>query len=62
MSRIDGMGLFVCIFGHFPKHLKQKTLQGIAETVKPGGCFVSEVYSFFQIPYGTGGPKDANML
>ncbi|MGF2616070.1 class I SAM-dependent methyltransferase [Rossellomorea vietnamensis] len=52
----------VCIFGHFPEDLRQKTLQGIKETVKPGGYFVSEVYSIFQIPYKSGGPKEETML
>lgn len=52
----------VCIFGHFPTELRQKTLQGIKEAVKPGGYYLSEVYSCYQIPYKSGGPKDRNFL
>lgn len=52
----------VCIFGHFPKELRMKTLMGIKEAVKPGGYFISEVYSNCQIPYQSGGPKDIGFL
>lgn len=52
----------VCIFGHFPTELRQKTLQGIKEAVKPGGYYLTEVYSSYQIPYKSGGPKDQNFL
>ncbi|MDP4106505.1 MAG: class I SAM-dependent methyltransferase [Bacillota bacterium] len=52
----------VCIFGHFPKELRQKTLQGVKEAVKPGGYFIAEVYSRYQIPYNSGGPKDLEFL
>ncbi len=48
----------VCIFGHFPKKLRTKTLQGVKEAVKPGGYFITEVYSHYQLPYKSGGPKD----
>ncbi|MED1741101.1 class I SAM-dependent methyltransferase [Bacillus swezeyi] len=51
-----------CIFGHFPKELRQKTLLGIKEAVKPGGFFVTEVYSIHQIPYKSGGPQDSELL
>lgn len=52
----------VCIFGHFPSKLRQKTLQGIKTAVKPGGYFVTEVYSPYQIPYNSGGPKEPDFL
>lgn len=52
----------VCIFGHFPKDLRNKTLQGVKEAVKPGGYFVTEVYSVYQIPYKSGGPQDVELL
>jgi SAM-dependent methyltransferase len=52
----------VCIFGHFPKELRQKTLQGVKEAVKPGGYFITEVYSRYQIPYNSGGPKELDFL
>jgi SAM-dependent methyltransferase len=52
----------VCIFGHFPKELRQKTLQGVKEAVKPGGYFITEVYSRYQIPYNSGGPRELDFL
>ncbi|MGG3562801.1 class I SAM-dependent methyltransferase [Neobacillus rhizosphaerae] len=52
----------VCIFGHFPAELRQKTLQGVKGAVKPGGYFITEVYSRYQLPYNSGGPKDVGFL
>lgn len=52
----------ICIFGHFPVELREKTLLGVKEAVKPGGYFVTEVYSHHQIPYRSGGPQDAELL
>jgi cyclopropane fatty-acyl-phospholipid synthase-like methyltransferase len=58
----DKWNQLVCIFGHFPTDLRKKTLQGVKETIKPGGYFVTEVYSINQIPYESGGPKDLDFL
>lgn len=52
----------VCVFGHFPKELRMKTLKGVKAAVKPGGYFLSEVYSPYQIPYRSGGPQDQQFL
>ncbi|KAB7706216.1 methyltransferase domain-containing protein [Bacillus aerolatus] len=52
----------VCIFGHFPTELRQKTLQGVKEAVKPGGYYLTEVYSHYQIPYKSGGPQELDFL
>jgi len=52
----------VCIFGHFPSELRNKTLLSVEEVVKPGGYFLAEVYSKHQIPYESGGPKDLDFL
>ena len=52
----------ICVFGHFPKELRQRTLQGVKKAVKPGGYFLSEVYSPYQIPYKSGGPKEQDFL
>ncbi|WP_423801768.1 class I SAM-dependent methyltransferase [Neobacillus sp. SAB-20_R2A] len=52
----------VCIFGHFPEELRKKTLLGVKEAVKPGGYYITEVYSQKQIPYNSGGPRDLNFL
>ncbi|MED4463427.1 SAM-dependent methyltransferase [Metabacillus fastidiosus] len=52
----------VCVFGHFSKKLRTKTLQGVKEAVKQGGYFITEVYSTYQIPYKSGGPQDVELL
>lgn len=52
----------ICIFGHFPEEVRKKTLLGVKDAVKPGGFYITEVYSQYQLPYGSGGPKDMNFL
>ncbi|OZU88605.1 SAM-dependent methyltransferase [Virgibacillus indicus] len=52
----------VCVFGHFPSELRQKTLEGVKDAVKPGGYFLTEVYSPYQIPYKSGGPQNLDFL
>lgn len=52
----------VCIFGHFPTPLRLKTLQAVRDAVKPGGLYISEVYSVYQPPYQSGGPKETDLL
>ncbi|RAZ81100.1 class I SAM-dependent methyltransferase [Planococcus halotolerans] len=52
----------VNVFGHFPGKVRRKTLQGAKEAIKPGGYFIAEVYSQYQIPYESGGPKDLDFL
>lgn len=52
----------VNIFGHFSEELRLKTLQGVKGAVKPGGYFLSEVYSHYQLPYRSGGPKSIEFL
>ncbi len=52
----------VCIYGHFPKEIRKKTLQGVKKAIKQGGYFLSEVYSNYQIPYKSGGPQDVEFL
>ncbi|MFP7159667.1 class I SAM-dependent methyltransferase [Priestia aryabhattai] len=58
----DKWNEIICVFGHFPLDLRKKTLQGIKESVKPEGYFVTEVYSHYQIPYNSGGPQDISLL
>ena len=54
--------MVICIFGHFPPHVREKVFTGIQQTLRPGGLFLSEVYSTHQLAYGTGGPNDASLL
>lgn len=52
----------VCIFGHFPSEVRNKALEGVKKAVKPGGYFITEVYSMYQIPYKSGGPQNKEFL
>lgn len=52
----------VSIFGHFPEELRTKILLGVKTAVKPGGYYITEVYSHKQIPYNSGGPRELNFL
>lgn len=52
----------VSVFGHFPLELRTKTLDSIQEAVKPGGYFLTEVYSHYQLPYKSGGPQNIEFL
>lgn len=52
----------VCVFGHFPLDLRTKTLTSIEKAVKPGGYFLTEVYSHYQLPYKSGGPQNIEFL
>lgn len=52
----------VCIYGHFPTELRNKTLKGVKKAIRPGGYFLTEVYSPYQLSYNTGGPQDIDFL
>lgn len=50
------------IYGQFPPNLMERTLTGIQKALKPGGYYVSELYTKEQLVYGTGGPKHVDLL
>ncbi|MCZ2259299.1 class I SAM-dependent methyltransferase [Sporosarcina sp. G11-34] len=52
----------VHIFGHLPAEVMERTFSGIKKALKPGGYYVSELYTKEQLRYGTGGPRDEAML
>lgn len=56
------MDEIICVFGHFPKALRTRTLEGVKTAVKPGGYFLTEVYSPYQIPYRSGDRKISNFI
>lgn len=41
--------MVICIFGHFPPHVREKVFAGIRQTLRPGGLFLSEVYATHQL-------------
>lgn len=45
------------IFGHVQEAIMDRTLAGVKTALKPGGCYVSELYTKEQLQYGTGGPS-----
>lgn len=58
----ESYDMVICIYGHFPPHVREKVFTGIQQTLRPSGLFLSEVYSTHQLAYGTGGPNDASLL
>lgn len=52
----------VSIFCHLPKALRQKVHQSAVNGLKKGGVFVLESYISKQLEYGTGGPKEVDLL
>ncbi|MFD1705182.1 class I SAM-dependent methyltransferase [Siminovitchia sediminis] len=58
-SRYDAA---VMVFGHFHGQDQKTVFDKMLKAVKPGGMIMMEVYSKEQISYGTGGPRDTDML
>lgn len=52
----------VSIFCHLPSALRHRVHRAMWAALGPGGLFILEAYRPEQIPLGTGGPKDADML
>jgi SAM-dependent methyltransferase len=58
----DAWAGIVAIFVHLPAALRRKVAAQVVAGLRPGGVFISEVYSPAQIDFGTGGPKDPALL
>jgi hypothetical protein len=52
----------IMVFGHFPKDQQYQVLNKIVGSLKVGGLLILELYEDAQLHYGTGGPKEINML
>ena len=52
----------VSIFCHLPNKLRQQVHQGVEAGLVKGGIFLLEAYTPEQLNFGTGGPKDLNLL
>lgn len=50
------------IFVHLPQQETKVFFQKIYNTLKPGGVFFGQLYSKNQIEFGTGGPRNLQML
>jgi SAM-dependent methyltransferase len=58
----DSWDLIVSIFAHTPSALRRRLHRAVVAGLAPGGTFVLEAYTPDQIPLGTGGPKDPDMM
>lgn len=52
----------VSIFCHLPSDLRLRVHTQAVAALRPGGAFVLEAYTPKQLQFGTGGPKDPDML
>lgn len=52
----------IMVFGHFHTDNQKMVLNKMIYMIRPGGLIMFEVYSKKQLNYGTGGPKDIDML
>lgn len=54
--------LIVLIFAHMPAELRKTIHQRCVKGLRSGGMIVLESYTPKQLEFGTGGPKDSNLL
>lgn len=52
----------VSIWVHLPPPLRRRVHAQVVAGLRPGGVFVLEAYTPAQLAFGTGGPKDLNLL
>lgn len=55
-------GSVVAIFAHLASEARKHLHRVVENALKPGGIILLEGYSQAQLEYGTGGPKDLDML
>jgi len=52
----------ISIFGHLPPEIRSPLHQKIVRALRPEGLFLIEAYTPEQLKFGTGGPKDTQLL
>lgn len=52
----------VSISAHLPSQVREEVYPKVFAALKPSGVFFLEAYHSRQLEYGTGGPKDVDML
>ncbi len=52
----------VASWAHLPLQLRRRVLGDVVRGLRPGGVIVLEAYTPAQLRYGTGGPKDSDLL
>jgi len=55
-------GAVVSIFAHLPGSLRARLYPLLENSLLPGGLILLEAYAEDQLAYGTGGPKEVDML
>ena len=59
---IDCWSGIVEIFAHVPSPVRHKIHAQVPRALRSGGCLVLETYRPEQVPLGTGGPKELELL
>jgi len=52
----------IMVFGHFQAEQQQEVFKQIVNSVKSGGRIMMELYSIYQLPYASGGPRQLDFL
>lgn len=52
----------IMVFGHFQAEQQQEVFKRIVNSVKSGGRIKMELYSIYQLPYASGGPRQLDFL
>lgn len=52
----------IVTFGHLSPPLRRKVHAQVVAGLRPGGVFILEAYTPAQLAFGTGGPKDRELL
>jgi SAM-dependent methyltransferase len=58
----EAFGSVISIFAHLPSPIRRVLYPKVVRALKPGGLLVLEAYTPAQLAFGTGGPKDKDML
>lgn len=52
----------ISIWGHLPPPLRRSVHAQVARGLRPGGVFILEAYTPAQLAFGTGGPRNVELL
>lgn len=58
----SGWDAIVSVWCHLPPALRARVHAAVVAALAPGGLFVIEAYTPDQIPLGTGGPRDPDLM
>lgn len=59
---VDSFDAVVSIFCHLSAEIRGQVHRALVRAIAPSGHFILEAYTPAQIGFGTGGPKDRNLL